>query len=602
MLNVLIDNPLWAIVAVTLLYAVVFQWIMHKPEPEKDLDPSFDSMLGDDDGWGGEEGGESKDGEAASVKNLANEKELPPEIKRQMEAVTKAGGNKTASASMPMPGGKQIQLPKGPKPNPRRVDDGTFQLGDRVVLKNLISAKELNGRHGAVAGQMDKKTQRYPVDFDLFDAKKSSVSVKEGNMEREKPLPADTDNVPCEVQNGCLSEAHAKAASFILTSMRNLISNTLKGEKDMNKLAAFAWTFWKTPDGKGVYPSLAKFMREDIIKLHGLEKLEKQMDAENPKGAYQLTMDAVDDERAVKGWNIRAHGEFWILGMNQDGTYLAPASNIRSIYLVVGLRIPLGAQVAGHFPRPPKFRITLLPWYGRIFHDIHISTTTGSAKPEIASEELFAQLRKNVTAAVEEGRVVSRFAQLEVEDGSKDGLVFGTQVTRNCGPPAVPGQKQQRGGQPGMPSGPPNLAEYFKDQKPATQEEQGLIDDATMLEAFPMPLKPAPGVEPTDEEKLAVWNFIRAGETKESNPSNAGVILTSAGAAIGNFKMSQESCKPTSIDILKAMMGVATKIGKRPAFMGVDHPATAKRLQFLLQGVQGTKVLPIQVQRKPVKK
>mmetsp|Transcript_21302 Transcript_21302/g.32802 ORF Transcript_21302/g.32802 Transcript_21302/m.32802 type:complete len:597 (+) Transcript_21302:89-1879(+) len=596
MLNVLIENPMYAIVAVTLLYAVVFQWIMHKPEPEKDMDPSFDSMLGDDAAWGSEE--EKKDGPPA--KSIASEKELPPEIKQQMEAATK-GGNTTQSPSMPMPGGKQVQLPAGPNPKPRRPDDGTFQLGDRVVLKNLISAKDLNGRHGVVAGEMDKKTQRYPVDFDLFDAKKSSVSVKEGNMKRESPLPADTDEAPCEVKNGCLTEAHAKAASFILTSMRNLISNTLKGEKDMNKLAAFAWTFWQTPDGKGVYPSLAKFMKEDIVKLHGIEKLEMQMDAENPKGAYQLTMDAVDDQRAVKGWNVRAHGEYWILGMNQDGTYLAPVSNIRSIYLVCGLRIPLGAQVAGHFPRPPKFRITLLPWYGRIFHDIHISTTTGNAKPEVASEELFAQLRKNVAAAVQEGRVISRFAQLEVSDGSKDGLVFGTQVTRNSGQQA-PGQQQQQGGQPGMPTGPPNPAEYFKDQKPATQEEQGLIDDVTMMEAFPMPQKPAPGTQPTDEQKLAIWNFIRAGETKESNPDNAGVILTSGGKAIGNFKMSGETSEPSSVDILKAMMGLAAKIGKRPAFMGVDHPETAKRLQFLLQGVQGTKVLPIQVQRKPMKK
>lgn len=459
-------------------------------------------------------------------------------------------------------------------PRPPKVNDGPYNIGDRVILKGLMAAKDLNGRHGVIADLWDKKTQRYPVDLDLFDeTKKKPLSVKVCNLEKEPPIPPEMEAKRTVATNGILDPYHGKVCSFIFNSLRGSVSQSLKGEQNPMKLAAFGWQFWQTPDRKGMYPAL----RDHLIKggFKNVEDLETKLRPENPKGSYDLVKEAMTSPLAVGSWNVRIHGDFYIVGMCPKGTLLVPANNTRQVYCVLGFVTPLAAQMVNKFPRPPKMNLTLLPWFGRLVHDPVIRTTTNSNQVELASPELAMKLVEATKLAEEERRIIDRLTQLEVPDGSKEGLPFIMPTFPvQGGPPGSPG-----GGMPGLPPG--------MKMEPATEEERCLVENLTDFEPFPT----GPNGQPSGP--IANWNFIRAGGTDAENPQHRAVVLTGDGKQLAQFQTAK--IVPNAVEILKTMLTCCTKVKKRPNIMGIDHPLTCARLGFLMQGIQGTKPALINV-------
>ena len=479
-----------------------------------------------------------------------------------------------ASAAVPAP------------PTKKKINDGPYNIGDRIVLKSLVSdnAKELNGRHGVIADLWDKKTERYPIDLDLLDSNRTTpLSVKVTNLERESPIPNqdddgnednndddddDKEKKRAKVVNGCLLETEARTVSFIFNALRGSIQNTLKGEKDPMKLAAFGWQFWDQGSGKGVYPSLKEFLTKGILSMNKLEDLEKQLNSNNPRGAYQKVTRAMSSPLAVGSWNVRIEGQFWIVGMSPEGTLVIPVSNPRQVYNVLGYKAPLGAQ--GKFPRPPKFYLTLLPWYGRLIHDPMLMTTTGTNQVELASPQLAMELINSCKLAKEEGRVVDRLAQLEVEGGSKVGLPF---------QPFVPDQVKDF-----------MAIEKAKATAPATDKERDLVDNLADFESMP------------EGDKASTWTVMRLQVTEELNPNHTVVIFNNSGKKLHEFK--SKDLIPTSEEVLKAILTVCSSgetNHKRPRLIGVDVPPLAMRLKFLFNGVKDINAVIIQVNREKPK-
>jgi len=507
-------NSVLLAIATLIAAAILQQLLKSKPKAKKVDTLEFDTMINDA-GWAEEEEEEKPQGQQGAAP-------LPP-----------------PQQAMP-------QIPVAPP----KVNDGPFNIGDRIILKNLVSAKDLNGRHGVIADLWDKKTQRYPIDLDLIDSTRSSpLSVKAGNMTKE---PAFEIEERAAAAKGCLEESEARAASFIFSALRGSLMNSLKGENDPQRLNAFCWKFWKTLDG-GIYPPLREFLTKGILAKNKLEDLEKQLNAENPRGAYAKVSNAMSSELAVASWNVRIEGTFWIVGIGPEGTLVVPANNTRQVYCVLGLKVPLGAQ--GKFPRPPKFYLTLLPWYGRLIHHPMIVTTTGGNQVELASPKLAAELVAACKLATDENRVVSRLAQLEVEGGSKEGVAF----------------------QPFIPQA--------MKMDPVTEKESGLV---AKLADF----TPAANKQPT-----SVWNFVRSGETEENNPEHKVLIIDGKGTKLGEFLAT--SLDPTHEEILEALLVVCAEKKERPRVVGTDCTSPIRRLQFLTQGIPNMTVAQLNVTRKP---
>mmetsp|Transcript_5954 Transcript_5954/g.14105 ORF Transcript_5954/g.14105 Transcript_5954/m.14105 type:complete len:528 (-) Transcript_5954:115-1698(-) len=515
-------NSILLVLATLISALIVHQLLKPKAKAKKVDTKAFDSLL-DGDGWAEEEEGEKKT-------EVLPKAAIPPP-----EAMPTTPSDVAAAA---------VAAP----PPPKKVNEGPFNIGDRVILKNLVSAQELNGRHGFIADLWDKKTERYPVDLDLLDpTRKSPKIVKVGNMTKEPPI-ITKDEERAVAVNGCLDEASGRSASFIFSALRGSLQNSLKGEKDPQKLAAFGWRYWKTPDGQGVYPSLKEFLTKGILTQNKLEDLEKQLNAENPKGAYAKVSKAMTSELAVASWHIRVSGAFWIVGIGPEGTLVIPENNPRQVYAVLGFKMPLGAQ--GQFPRPPKFFLTLLPWYGRIIHDPMIMTTTGNNGVELASPNKAAELVAACKLAAQEGRVVNRLAQLEVKGGSKVGVPY---LPFNTPPPVK--------------------------MDPATEKERGMVDTLADYKSA------------ADKQPASAWNFIRSGN------GNQVMLINGKGAKLGEFLAGAP--EPTHLEILESLLVVCQEKKERPRIVGVDTPSAVARLQFLTQGVSNMTVAQVNVTRKP---
>jgi len=567
-------------------------------------DGAFESLINgtDADGADGDEnggGGWDDDGEVEIQKTtLADARADSARLEAAQKLMAaKAQEAAEAKAKAAKAGGQAMAVPQ-------KVQAGPYKIGDRVVLQNLQSATDLNGRHGTIADTWDGSAasqQRYPVDLDLYDPRKGgAVAVQVANLTKEAAIPAAFEESRAPVSNGVLSEEHGRAVSFLHSTMRQSVVKSLltraggtddsKRQKqiatDPKQVAQFCWTFWKTPNGKGVYPSLVQYLTRDILVTNKLEDLEKQLNPASPRGAYKLIRDATTDRRAVASWDQRISGEFWIMGGNAQGTIVVPASNSRAVYCVAGLKLPLAVQIMQQtkVPRPPKFNLTLLPWYGRLVHDPFLSTTApDGGRIEVASPQKTQELMRAVQIATAEKRVVYRLRQAEVEGGSA------------CrGIPFVPFQELNQTSAPAEPPAP-------KEQGPATEEERGLIDDVAMYEAHPLQ-PPGPSGHPPP---LAAWNFIRKGASEEDNPDHALLVVAANGQQIDAFQC--QGNDPTAAEILKKMLGIAAKgvggraetMGKRPSVVGVDCRETVERLQFLLKDTKDIRVVLIQVTRKP---
>lgn len=543
----------FVVVIASIAVALAVQLVLKILKPKEKVDTkAFDNIL-EDQGWAEED---EKD-------------ETPSEVPA---VTTQSNGETSSAAEVPIPE-PSTTLPTPAtqqKPFQKRTDDGPFEIGDRVILKGLVSAKELNGRHGMIANVWNKKTERYPIDLDLVDPKKqNAVSVKVCNIEREPEIPVEVEAKRAALVNGCLDEPNGRLFSFVFNSLRGSVSAILKGEKDPLKLSAFGWTYWTQPGGKGIYPSLKQFLSNGILEKNKLEEIEKQLNPENPEGSLEKVKEALESPLAVASWNVRIQGEFWVVAMGQLGTLVVPVSHPKQVYCVLGTKAPLGAQVMGKTPRPPKFYLTLVPWYGRLVHDPFIIATKGPNQVEIASEQVAKELIANVKLAQAEGRVVTRLAQLEVPGGSKEGLPYQVPAFMKGGGAAQPKPD-------------------FSKMEPATEEERCLVENVADFPLFP----PGANGKPTP---MGAWNFIRQGETEADNPNHIVVIVAANGSKLNEFKT--ESLSPTPVEIMKAMLGIVSKLKMRPFIMGIDDPLCCARLQFLLQGIK-IRVVQVNVTRK----
>ena len=122
--------------------------------------------------------------------------------------------------------------------------------------------------------------------------------------------------------------------------------------------------------------------------------------------------------------------------------------------------------------------------------------------------------------------------------------------------------------------------------------ELALIDNVHDFEAMELtPQEPNGHPHP-----MAAWNFIRKGNTEEENPDHEVLILSANGSQLETFKI--KGLEPTAVEILKKMLAVSVKAGKRPAIIGIDEPKCCARLQFLLKDMKDIRVLGINVTRK----
>jgi hypothetical protein len=124
---------------------------------------------------------------------------------------------------------------------------------------------------------------------------------------------------------------------------------------------------------------------------------------------------------AAKSWGIRLHGTFYVVGLESEhgtGTYLIPTTNHDMVYLVVGR----DKSIHDMIPNPESCKAitaTFLPYYSRLVLAGNVIVAHHIAPPsQSCREKLLATLEQ----AKDQGRVVSRFRQLEVRDNSLEGL------------------------------------------------------------------------------------------------------------------------------------------------------------------------------------
>mmetsp|Transcript_20395 Transcript_20395/g.30269 ORF Transcript_20395/g.30269 Transcript_20395/m.30269 type:complete len:582 (+) Transcript_20395:39-1784(+) len=471
-----------------------------------------------------------------------------------------------------------------------KINSGPFKIGQRIVLQELLKEEgddlsKYNGRHGHIADVWDGTT--YPIDLDLpLSSKPTTATTTDDDKttnNNNKPLRIKVANLREEgelinipdppgriaVNSGCLPEDHGRICAFLFKTLRSVaegvIHNNPQKKKKFAETAAekkspfVCWQFWKDD----VYPAYLEFMTRGILLKAKLADLEQSINPGKPKGTYKTVVDAVKSKHAVASWNVRVEGQFYLVGMGPEGTMVIPVNNLRQVYCVVGYQKPLGALLGNQMPRPPKVQLTLLPWYGRIIHDTLVSSTSGTNQIELASPPLARQLAASCQAAISEGRIIYRLAQLEVENGSTEGVPFEKPVF------TPPPQQQQ---QP-----PPD----FSKEPTATQEERGAVENLTELTAF-HPKTP-----------LSAWNIVRL----PNNNKPMINILQGQGQKLHEVELTSDY---TALFILKTVLtlSVSKLNGHRPLMIGVDDVIVCQRLRFLCQGISNLKIAFLKVERK----
>lgn len=549
-------------------YFVLFQGDSKKKQEETVREMAF-QLDDDDEGWGGT-------GDEEPQPDDPKAKAAPIDLGALAAA---AQGQGQGGGGAPNAAARNAAMPRGKTPAQAAHDpDLPFQIGDRIILQNLVGAAALNGRHGCIASNFDKKTQRYPVDLDLPNRgnnTKGPLTVKENNLSKE-PAVAVSEDMP-DLIGGCLEPKHAKVASFIFHVLRVSCSQTLKGETSSLKLAAFGWQYWKQAGQGGaeggVYPSLKTYLTKGILEKQKLADLDKQVseDPEKPTaGAYKLVTKAMTSTEAVAAWDVRVEGEFYIVGMGPQGTMVVPCHNPRQVYIVAGFQAPLMAIAGGNqqkFPRPPKFHLTLLPWFGVLIHDTFLCTTTGSNQVELASPQLAPQLIELTKRAVAEGRVISCLNQL-----------------RAVTPPNLKGI-------PFMPPGALVHQAAMANQPAPTNGEKAAADKLAKLTDI---IGPPNGL----------WNFVRP-PMMDGTKKPEYVVVNATGQQMETFKI-PDATKPEELPLvlLEQVLALIDKQSEgkdkkeRPGAIGVDDPKVCQRLQFLAQKIPNLRVLMLNVKPK----
>jgi len=225
------------------------------------------------------------------------------------------------------------------------------------------------------------------------------------------------------------------------------------------------------------------------------------------------------------------------------------------VYCILSYKGPLATINAcqessdPHTPSPiTKLYLTIVPWYGRLIHDpmvMPMQKTQNPAELDTASTNLAKKLRHNVDLALFERRVITRFAQLEVPDGSRDGLTPNRRTTFN---------NEMKG---------PD----FSNMEPISAEETRLVEQIAQIPAFP--------VGAGAQNPLTHWNILMA-----ENNTQGGVILAANNTKLAQFVFAAHGA-PTAVEVVTAMHAMATKLGRRPATVGVERAPLVLRMQFL---------------------
>lgn len=264
--------------------------------------------------------------------------------------------------------------PRSAVPIALRVTMSSFSKGDRVILDGLQSAAYLNGMHGCVAEDLNE-AGRHVVDLDLLLEPPKRLRIKPSNLRQEPPI---SSKRRADVAGGSLIEQEGRALSLLLDCMRLVTASFVEPELEttqdienlrlspegfakQNHLTSTAWSFWREPNGyhgmhaDGICGGLRDLVKNQLPEMNGgLEALI----AEKPE--YKRCVEAVDDGEACQGWNVRVTGDFWIVGMDEGGTFLIPDGNRDVVYQCCGVKDPIYPKVA-HFGRPSLFRVTMIP-------------------------------------------------------------------------------------------------------------------------------------------------------------------------------------------------------------------------------------------------
>jgi hypothetical protein len=264
---------------------------------------------------------------------------------------------------------------------------------------------------------------------------------------------------------------------------------------------------------------------------------------------------AFDHVSAVKSWHIRVHGDFWIVGGDEHGTFLIPQKNEDMVYQCVGIATNLHQMIESRYgSRPMVWKVTLIPFYGRLVYDGVVMLGGGSSSSQglamAASESKTRKLQMTIQEAKRHGRVVKRLLQLEVEGGSREGLPTQGRIDKKMAP---------------------------KEQPRPT------IFEMKLLKAYSK-------ISPTlpQNDPLGVWVFRRRGYTEQENPDHVGLILAN-GEPMGLFRCSR-GLQPTSTDILHGALEAAETAGFRPSAILPDDFECYHRLKYLFETVPDTSI------------
>lgn len=449
------------------------------------------------------------------------------------------------------------------------VPTSTYSIGDRVMIHGLEKSPHINGLHGTIVTEPKINANdgviRYGVDFDLVSPSLERSAIKVRNLRLEPPSSSNIERA--QVQDGALVQSEGMVISFVLDMARFLAARyihhwediqnvgdlhrfrgTDQGLQRQNMCMSSAWTFWNEEYGTqmrkgGIYSELKKYLQDTMAnddKFNGdFDKITDVLGFD-----YKRLYDAVDDVRAVKGWNVRITGEFWIVDMDNDGTYLVSDLNRNAVYQCVGVRDAIWPKLQGKIL---CMRVTMIPWYGRLIYDGVLTQSQDRSPSEmVATPNLSKILKESVNLAKNEHRVITRLSQLEVEGGSLKGIHD-----------MIPRQAR-------------STTNTSNAETPATSKEIQIVNQLKKLPVDP---------EPSDRNTMpSNWVFRRFGYQKKDNPNNIVVILSS-GMPLNMF--STKNLRPKAHEILEQLLDEGKKKGKLPFFVLIDDKECLDRAKFL---------------------
>lgn len=460
-----------------------------------------------------------------------------------------------------------------------------FTVGTRVIVQNLQSAKQYNKKHGTVAKILNEKTGRIGIDLDTCPTS-SRLSLKPTNLILEGEIMSSRKSSRAEIDRGVLREDHGRAVCQMLDIIRytaaqvlvhepsiqsiqdveDLRDQGMEGTYKQNQLTTLAYSHWKDTrkNGLGVYSQIKYFVEKS------LEENPPMLEAPQ----WQILHRSLEDVAATGSWDFRVHGKFWIVDEASDGsgTYLVSEKE-NAVYKALGIAdaIYSGLIQPRYGDRPLIQSITLLPWHGRLVYD-GILTSPIRGIPAQASDNQARKLRSIVQLAEDEGRVIDRLRELELEDSHL--------------------RMHQYDKKDNIPA---HLVDSDMPELDAPSQEAITKLERKVMKAIKSYAPTLPS-EASEDEKKPYWLFRRDGYTEHENPNHEGFIMYGQPALkppgdaffpidpIGMFKCS--SLEPTSTEILIPLLACAKQMNFLPEKILIDEEECCERVEYLFKESQ----------------